>query len=441
MQPDQPVAAGLFAVLLLVLANAFFVAAEFALVGARRTRLDEMGRAGDRKARLARRAVQSLDRYISATQLGITLASLGLGWVGEPALARVVEGGFRWLPATMATIATHAVAVAIAFTIITVLHIILGELVPKAFALLYPEEVSGWVAAPLMAFAWVMALPIWILNSTANAILRLFRIKRSGEHDRLHSPEEIRLLVEQSQEAGSLQQQDARLLEGVFEFTEKTAEEVMTPRTEMVALDADLSAGEAADRVAEARRSRYPVFTESLDDIVGVASVRDVLEFEGDPAESIEGLTRQVFLVPETKKIAVLLRELQAQRSTFAVAIDEYGGTAGIVSVEDIVEELVGEIKDEYDVESEPISVDEHGAVVVAGRVNLERLAQALEIPLEADADVGTVGGFVTTIFGHIPKVGEKTEHGGFLVEVLDAERKRVNRVRFTRAPVEVDKS
>ena len=175
MESDQPVAAGLFAVLLLVLANAFFVAAEFALVGARRTRLDEMGRAGDGKARLARRAVQSLDRYISATQLGITLASLGLGWVGEPAVARVIEGGFRWLPATMATVATHALAVAIAFTIITVLHIILGELVPKAFALLNPEEVSGWVVAPLMAFAWVMALPIWILNSTANGARRRAR--------------------------------------------------------------------------------------------------------------------------------------------------------------------------------------------------------------------------------------------------------------------------
>ena len=227
----------------LVLANAFFVAAEFALVGARRTRLDEMAKGGDGKARLARRAVQSLTRYISATQLGITLASLGLGWVGEPALARVVEGAFTWLPATTAKVATHGLAVAISFTIISVLHIILGELVPKAIALLYPEEVSRWLTAPLMGFAWIMALPIWFLNGTANGILRLAHIKRSSEHDRLHSPEEIRLLVEQSQEAGSLQREDARLLEGVFEFTEKTAEEVMTPRTEIVALEADLTVG------------------------------------------------------------------------------------------------------------------------------------------------------------------------------------------------------
>lgn len=233
---------------------------------------------------------------------------------------------------------------------------------------------------------------------------------------------------------------EVRLVEAMARFAETQVRDVMTPRPDIVAISSAASVAELRRLMRETKYSRIPVYRQSLDDIVGVASVRDVLEFEGDPGESIEGLTRQVFLVPETKRIAVLLRELQAQRSTFAVAIDEYGGTAGIVSVEDIVEELVGEIKDEYDVETEPISVDEHGAVVVAGRVNLERLAQALEIPLQADADVGTVGGFVTTIFGHIPKVGERTEHEGFLVEVLDAERKRVNRVRFTRAPVTAEK-
>ena len=364
MQTDQPVAAGLFAVLLLVLANAFFVAAEFALVGARRTRLDEMGRAGDGKARLARRAVQSLDRYISATQLGITLASLGLGWVGEPALAHLIEAGFHWLPPTMATIATHTLAVAIAFTIITVLHIILGELVPKTFALLYPEEVSGWVAAPLMAFAWVMALPIWILNSTANGILRLFDIERTGEHDRLHSPEEIRLLVEQSQEFGSLQKQDARLLEGVFEFTEKTAEEVMTPRTEMVALDADLPVGEAADRVAEARRSRYPVFTESLDDIVGVVHAKDILSaLRQAPEAVVRTIMRPPLFVPGTREVEDVLADMKKLKVHLAVVLDEYGGTAGLVTMEDLLEEIVGPIFDEYD-RPDHVPADEGGPVI-----------------------------------------------------------------------------
>ena len=256
---------GLSTVVLLVLANAFFVAAEFALVGARRTRLDEMARSGDRKARLARRAVQSLDRYISATQLGITLASLGLGWIGEPALAHLIDNGFTWLPDFMEGIATHATASIIAFTIITVLHIILGELVPKAMALLFPEQVSRWVAAPLMGFAWVMAAPIAVLNGTANWLLRLAKINPPGDHERLHSPEEIRMLVEQSQEGGGLGEQDARLIEGVFEFTEKVAQDVMTPRTQMAAIGSDLTLAEAADEVARARRSRYPVFAETID--------------------------------------------------------------------------------------------------------------------------------------------------------------------------------
>jgi CBS domain containing-hemolysin-like protein len=257
MEPESTssVVVGLAAVVVLVLANAFFVAAEFALVGARRTRLDEMAKAGDGKARLARRAVQSLDRYISATQLGITLASLGLGWIGEPALAHVVEGAFQWLPGAAATIATHTTASVIAFMVITVLHIILGELMPKALALLYPETVSGWVAGPLIGFSWVMALPIALLNNTANRLLRLLHIDPPGEHERLHSPEEIRMLVEQSTEGGSLLKRDARLLEGVFEFSEKTAQEVMTPRTQMVALEGDRTVEEAADEVAVAGRS------------------------------------------------------------------------------------------------------------------------------------------------------------------------------------------
>ena len=221
MEPAQspPIAFGLVAVVVLVLANAFFVAAEFSLVGARRTRLDEMAAAGNAKARLARRAVQSLGRYISATQLGITLTSLGLGWIGEPALAGLIAGGFSWLPKALAAIATHGVASAIAFIIISILHIILGELVPKAVALVYPETVSSWLTPPLMGFAWVMAGPIAVLYGTANRLLRILGIKPPGETERLHSPEELRMLVEQSTEGGSLLQQDARLLEGVFEFS------------------------------------------------------------------------------------------------------------------------------------------------------------------------------------------------------------------------------
>jgi putative hemolysin len=234
----------------------------------------------------------------------------------------------------------------------------------------------------------------------------------------------------------ALDTNETRLVENLAQFSETLVRQVMTPRPDIVAIAADLTVADLRRVIRETKYSRIPVYGENIDDIRGVAEVRDLLDFEGDPKEPLAGLVRPVHLVPATKRIAELLRELQAQRTTFAVAIDEYGGTAGIVSIEDIVEELVGEIKDEFDVETDPIAVDTDGSVLVAGRVNVDRLEQALEAPLARNQEVGTVGGLVTAIFGRIPRAGESTEYGGFYVEVVDAERKRVNRVRFRRSPV-----
>ncbi len=228
---------------------------------------------------------------------------------------------------------------------------------------------------------------------------------------------------------------EGRLVDSLERFTQTAVRDVMTPRPDIVSIAATASVADLWRLIRETKYSRVPVFRENLDDIVGVVEVRDMIDFDGNPAEPLLPLVRPVFLVPETKKIAELLKEMQAQHTTFAGVIDEYGGTAGIVSIEDIVEELVGEIKDQYDVEAEPISVEPDGAVVVAGRVNLDRLEQALETTLAESDDVGTVGGLVTTIFGRIPRAGDKIEHKGFSVEVLDAERKRVNRARFRRLP------
>jgi CBS domain containing-hemolysin-like protein len=218
-------------------------------------------------------------------------------------------------------------------------------------------------------------------------------------------------------------------------FTETPVRDVMTPRPDIVAIPAAAPVRDLWRLMRETKYSRIPVYGENLDDIVGVVEIRDLIDYDGDIEEPVRPLAKNVYLVPETKRIAELLKDMQAQRTTFAVVIDEYGGTAGIASIEDIVEELVGEIKDEYDVEAEPITVEKDGAVVVAGRVNLDRLEQALETTLTDADDVGTVGGLVTTLFGRIPRAGERMEHCGFDVEVLDAERKRVNRVRFRRLP------
>jgi CBS domain containing-hemolysin-like protein len=423
---------GLGAVVVLVLANAFFVAAEFALVGARKTRLDELARAGDGKARLARRAVQSLDRYISATQLGITLASLGLGWIGEPALASLIDGIFAWLPGPVGAIATHTVASIVAFIIITVLHIILGELVPKALALLYPEAVAGWVTAPLMGFAWVMALPIALLNGTANRLLRLMRINPPGETERLHSPEEIRMLVEQSTEGGSLLRQDARLLEGVFEFSEKTAQEVMTPRTQMIALEADLTVERAADEVAAAGRSRYPVFTESLDEITGVVHAKDVLAaLRAHPGRTVREIMRPPLFVPGTRQVEDVLADMKRLKTHLAVVLDEYGGTAGLVTMEDLLEEIVGPIYDEYDPQDKARPA---GAPQLDGSMPISDFNSEYHETLD-DTDYTTIGGYVFGQLGRLPRPGDRVPAGRHVLEVVEMEGRRVKALRLHAPP------
>jgi CBS domain containing-hemolysin-like protein len=424
---------GLLAVVVLVLANAFFVAAEFALVGARRTRLDEMARGGDGKARLARRAVQSLDRYISATQLGITLASLGLGWIGEPALAGLIGGAFAWLPAPLSAIATHGVASAVAFIIITFLHIILGELVPKALALLYPEEVSRWVAGPLIGFAWVMRWPIALLNGTANRLLRLMGISPPGEHERLHSPEEIRMLVEQSTEGGSMLKEDARLLEGVFEFSEKTAQEVMTPRTQMIALESSMSVEDAADEVAVARRSRYPVYTESLDEIVGVVHAKDILTaLRARPHETIRAVMRPPLFVPGTREVEDVLADMKRLKTHLAVVLDEYGGTAGLVTMEDLLEEIVGPIYDEYDPQDRAGAGD--SAARLDGALPITEFNSKFDASLD-DTDYTTLGGYVFGQLGRLPRPGDRVTVGPHTFEVTEMDGRRVKSLRHQAAP------
>jgi CBS domain containing-hemolysin-like protein len=423
----------LLGVILLVAANAFFVAAEFALVGARRTRLDEMARAGDGKARLARAAVGSLDRYISATQLGITLASLGLGWIGEPALAHLFEGAFAGLPSPFNVLATHGVAVAIAFSIISILHIVLGELVPKALALLYPETISSWLAAPLMGFAWVMSVPITILNGTANWLLRMIGVEPPADAERLHSPEEIRMLVEQSTEGGSMLQQDARLLEGVFEFSEKTAQEVMTPRTQMKALEADLTIEEAADEVAVARRSRYPVFTESLDEIVGIVLAKDILTaLRQRPGEPVRTIMRPPLFVPGTREVEDVLTDMKRLKVHLAVVLDEYGGTAGLVTMEDLLEEIVGPIYDEYDPQDR-VRTDE-GAPLLDGAMPISDFNAEHEAAVD-DAEYNTLGGYVFGELGRLPRVGDRVVAGDHMLEVAEMEGRRIRSLRLL--PVE----
>ncbi len=426
-----PTTVGLIAVLALVLANAYFVAAEFALVGARRTRLEEHAQAGDRKARLALGAVQHLDRYISATQLGITLASLGLGWIGEPALAHVFEQLFHDAPGVLAVLAGHTAAVAVAFTLITTLHIILGELVPKALALLHPERIAAWVIIPLIGFAWVMHVPIVILNGAATGLLRVVGIRTPQDHERLHSADEIRMLVEQSGEGGSLGTQDARLLEGVFEFSEKSAEEVMTPRTEIAAIEADATVESAADEVAAAGRSRYPVYTASLDEVVGVVHAKDILRaLREAPGTTIRRIMRQPVFVPGTREVEDVLTDMKRLKTHMALVLDEYGGTAGLVTMEDLLEEIVGEIYDEYDPVLHPSPAGTDGSVTLDGAMPISEFNNRFDAELD-DSDYTTLGGLLFGQLGRLPRVGDRVAVGPHHFEITAMDGRRVDRVRM----------
>jgi CBS domain containing-hemolysin-like protein len=428
--PGVPFLAGLAAVVVLVALNAFFVAAEFALVGSRRTRLEGMAQHGDRRATYALRILSDLPRFISATQVGITLCSLLLGWIGEPSLSKAIRSAFIGLPDKLGPIRTDVVATVVAFTIITFTLIILGEMLPKAIALLHPETLSGWVSAPLMAFAWVMALPTLVVNRSATWLMKTLGLNLSGEHERLHSPDEIRMLVEQSQEGGSLGKEDARLLEGVFEFSEKSAQEVMTPRTQMVALERDLTVEAAADVVADARRSRYPVYGESLDDIVGVVHAKDILTaIRQQPGTTIGAVMRPPLFVPGTREVEDVLADMKRLKVHLAVVLDEYGGTAGLVTMEDLLEEIVGDIFDEYDRLDRPRPAPE-GAPLLDGSIPISDFNADHELQLD-DTDYTTLGGYLFGQLGRLPRAGDRITVGSDLFEIIDMDGRRVRTVRY----------
>ncbi len=434
----------LLAVIVLVAANAFFVAAEFALVASRRTRIEAMIRRGDRQARTVRKALGDLYRLLSATQLGITLTSILLGYVAEDTVAHFFHDWFASLPASLNFLARGGIASVVAVATISYLHVVFGELVPKTWAITHPEATSRWVAAPLIAFSWITRPFNTILNWSARTIGGLLGVKRtSPEADRVHSPEELRMLVEQSKRTGGLGAGDARLLEGVFEFSEKNAREVMTPRTQIVALPAEASLAEAADRVAAAGRSRYPVTGDSLDDVVGIVHAKDILRglLSGSDAP-VQDIARPAFFVPGTREVEDVLADMKRQKVHLAIVLDEFGGTAGLVTMEDLLEEIVGPIFDEYDKPSAAgagaASGGQAGGVpIFAGSTEISDVNRALKLQLD-DTDYTTIGGVLFGRLGRLPKVGDRVNLQGATFEILEMDGRRVGRVRVWPATTHV---
>src|SRR3989449_2216817 len=430
----------LVAVIVLVAANAFFVAAEFALVAARRTRIEALVRRGDRKAKTVQKALQDLYRQLSAAQLGITVASILLGYVAQDTVTHLFHDWFATLPRSLSFLARGGVGSTVAVSVVTFLHVVFGEQAPKTWAITYPERTSRWIAAALILFSWVTRPVTDALNWSSRRVVRLLGVKgTTSELDRIHSPEEIRMLVEQSQKRGSLDADDARLLQGVFEFSEKAARDVMTPRTQIVALPVQLTFEEAADQVSLAGRSRYPVYRESLDDIVGTVHAKDILAgVRSGTSETLETILRPAVFVPGTREVEDVLADMRRQKIHLAIVLDEFGGTAGLVTMEDLLEEIVGQIYDEYDRPEPrpgPIGAGAAGAPVLPGSTPIDEVNQAYGLGLD-DADYSTLGGLLFGTLGRLPRVGDRVSVPGALFEIVAMDGRRVGAVRLLQPSV-----
>jgi CBS domain containing-hemolysin-like protein len=426
----------LLAVLLLVALNGFFVAAEFALVATRRSRVEQLIEAGNPLARGVQHALDHMNAYLAVAQLGITMASLGLGWIGEPAIAALLEPLFHFLPAEQAFVTSHALAVIIAFALITALHITLGEQAPKMLAIQRPEGVSLVVSIPMRLTVTLFRPAVMVLNGISNFFLALLRLPPTSEHEMVHSAEEIRYLVTASRKAGVLDEVEGQMVNRVFDFGETRIYEVMVPRTEIVGIEADSSLEEALARVAEEGRTRLPVYERDLDHIVGILHLRDAVRALHSGQEgraSVRAIARAPLVVPETASIEDVLKEMRERRTQMAIVIDEHGGTAGLATLEDLLEEIVGEVQDEFERPHEPIRPQPDGSVLLDGLVAIWDVQEQFNVELPEDEGYNTVGGLVMARLGRVPHVGDHVAVDGvqFQVEAMDGHR--VATVRMSR--------
>ena len=414
-----------------MLLNAFFVGAEFALVRSRRTRLEAMTRSGDRLARIALRAASNISSVLSASQLGVTLASLGLGWVAESTVGEMFANLFNSLPFAIDLSMRLTIGATIALIMVTYLHVVFGELTPKAAALNHPEALAKWLAPPLLLFAWITKPFTYFLNRSSQVILRALGQEKAGNEEAVHSPEEIRLLVEQSTEGGQMQAHDADLIDAVFEFSEKNAREVMTPRTELVALPVEATLSEVLSVVQESGLSRYPVYEESIDNIIGVVLAKDLLKLLAPRANTeafdLPSIMRPVHVIPGSREVEEVLADFKRLKEHMAIVLDEYGGTAGVVTMEDLLEEIVGEILDEYDTpeDAEAPLHTRAGETLVPGSTHIGELNEhfGLSVP---DEDYTTIGGYVFGMLGRLPVVGDRIIAGGAIFTVREMDGRRI---------------
>jgi CBS domain containing-hemolysin-like protein len=437
LEADLWLFVNLIVIALLLFSNGFFVASEFALVSVRKTRLQQLANEGSKNAKLALNSTDHIDRSIAAVQLGITISSIGLGWVGEATLVKMIEPIFSFLPQNIQSFATHSLAVAIAFSLVTFLHVVIGELMPKSIALQNPEKTALIVAKPMYAIIRIFKPFIWILNGFGNFLLSLIKVPPAGTTHLVHSPEELDMLIDESHKEGVLNDTEKEILQNVFKFSDTLAKEIMVPRPDVLALDINLKHDELAKIVLESQYTRYPVYEEDLDHIIGILHVKDIYPLiYADKTINLKELLREPILVPETMTIDNVMLEFKQKKSQIAVVMDEFGCVSGIVTLEDILEEIFGDVQDEFDEEEADLRQIYEDEYIANAMMRIDEFNEYFETNFE-DEDNETLGGLVVKHLGHIANDSENVDIENFNFKVLEVDGARIVKLKIKKYPIE----
>ena len=427
MDTDHSVFMLLLAFVLIFL-NAFFVLSEFALVKVRRSKLEEMVKDKVTNAKLALKMTNSIDTYLSACQIGITLASLALGWIGEPAVARLLKeplGAYGF-----STTAVHTISVVIAFSVITILHIVLGEQAPKLIAIAKSEKIVLWIARPLYYF-WVLCLPaIKAFDFIASSVVRLFGIRAVKDSEVAHSEEEIKIIASESLKGGVLDSLETEIIKNAVEFGDTVAKEIMTPRKDLICLNKQKSYEENYKIMIDSKFTRFPYIDGSKDNVLGLIHIRDILQHSGE--KNFDKIVRKIIIVPENSPISKILPMMNKERISAALVIDEYGGTAGLLTMEDIIEEIFGEINDEHDDKNLAYKKLDDKSYEFKGRFEIESVEELMEIAFDDETEQLTIGGYVFNLLGRLPVVGDVIEDENCIYEVLKMDGTTIGSVKVS---------
>lgn len=425
----------LLVVALLLFANAFFVATEFALVSVRKTRLAQLSKEGNKLAKIALDSINHLDRSIAAVQLGITIASIGLGWVGEAALVKLIQPLFNFLPDSMQAVATHSLAVSIAFALITFMHVVIGELMPKSIAIQHPETTALVVAKPMSFITKIFTPFIFLLNGFGNWLLSLMKIPPAHVGHLVHTVEELDMIIDESHKEGVLNDTEKDILQNVFKFSDIMAKQVMVPRPDVVSIPIDISQEELKKLTIENQYTRYPVYEEDLDKVVGILHLKDLYTLIIEGREIVlKDILRPAILVPETLTIDKLVHEFKTKRAQMALVIDEFGGVSGLVTLEDVLEEIVGEVQDEFDEEEADIRQIYENEYIANAMMRIDEFNDYFQLEAQnevEDEDIETIGGLVIKNLGHIAKEGDCCTIDGFTFKVVEVDGARIVKIKI----------